>query len=237
MLTAEAKEVVLASPLLKGLDGAAQDEVLGLGASRKLRRGQVLFRQRDPAQALYVVAAGKVKLVQEDSFGHQVVVRFVGPGQVMAAVALTPGHVYPVTAQAVEETTVVAWAAEVLRELGRRYPALTLAATAEIAAHMRDMQERFLELASERVEQRLARCLLRLARQVGKRVPGGVLLDVPLSRQDLAAMTGATLYTVSRILSHWESQGILRAGRQKVLITSPHGLVAVAEDLPEGGTP
>lgn len=237
MLTAEAKAVVLASPLLKGLEGSARDEVVRLGASRKLRRGQVLFRQGDPAQALYVVAAGKVKLVQEDSFGHQVVVRFVGPGQVMAAVALTPGHEYPVTAQAIEETTVVSWAAETLRELGRRYPALTLAATAEIAAHMRDMQERFLELASERVEQRLARCLVRLARQVGKRVPEGVLLDVPLSRQDLAAMTGTTLYTVSRILSHWEEQGLLRAGRQKVLITNPHGLVAVAEDLPEGGTP
>ncbi|GBC80838.1 Global nitrogen regulator [bacterium HR09] len=102
---------------------------------------------------------------------------------------------------------------------------------------MEDMQQRILELASERVEQRLARCLTRLARQVGRQVPEGILLDVPLSRQDLASMTGTTLYTVSRILSHWEGQGIVKAGRQKLVILRPHALVAVAEDLPEGGKP
>lgn len=231
------RSVAQGSPLLTGLEPSVQEEILQHAVFRKLRRGQVLFRQGEPAAALYVVAAGRLKLMQEDSFGHQVVVRFVTPPQVVAAVAVTPGHRYPVTAMAVEEGGVVLWPAEVLRELCRRFPALSLNATAQIAAHMEDMQQRFLELASERVEQRLARCLTRLARQVGRPVPEGVLLDVPVSRQDLASMTGTTLYTVSRILSHWEGQGIVKPGRQKLVILRPHALVAVAEDLPEGGKP
>jgi CRP-like cAMP-binding protein len=75
--------------------------------------------------------------------------------------------------------------------------------------------------------------VLRLARQSGHKVAGGILIDLPLSRQNLAELTGTTLYTVSRILSQWEAQGLVETGRERVLIRNPHGLVVVADDLPE----
>jgi CRP-like cAMP-binding protein len=78
----------------------------------------------------------------------------------------------------------------------------------------------------------VARALLRLARQTGRRVENGVLLDLPLSRQDLGEMTGTTLYTVSRIMSNWEQKGLIETGRERVVILEPHGLVTIAEDLP-----
>jgi CRP-like cAMP-binding protein len=102
-----------------------------------------------------------------------------------------------------------------------------------LSERLREVQERFRELATERVAQRIARALLRLVRQAGRRVKNGVLIDMPLSRQDLAEMTGTTLYTVSRTLSEWESRGILESGREKVLVKRPHALVAIAEDLPQ----
>ncbi|MHB8818430.1 MAG: helix-turn-helix domain-containing protein, partial [Bellilinea sp.] len=77
----------------------------------------------------------------------------------------------------------------------------------------------------------LARTLLRRASQAGKKTDDGVLIDLALTRQDLAEMTGTTLYTVSRILSQWETQGLVRSGRERVTIRFPHGLVAIAEDL------
>ena len=67
--------------------------------------------------------------------------------------------------------------------------------------------------------------------QSGRRVEAGVLIDLPLSRDDIAQMTGTTLYTVSRIISRLESDGILEAGRQRMAIRNPHGLVKVADDL------
>jgi CRP-like cAMP-binding protein len=87
-------------------------------------------------------------------------------------------------------------------------------------------------VATERVERRIAHALLRLVRQAGRRVEAGVEIDFPLSRQDVAEMTGTTLHTVSRTLSAWESQGIVESGRQQVVIRKPHALVAIAEDLP-----
>jgi CRP-like cAMP-binding protein len=98
---------------------------------------------------------------------------------------------------------------------------------------LRQFQDRLRELATERVERRLARMLLRLARQSGQKVTGGILIDLPLSRQNLAEMIGTTLYTVSRILSQWEAHGLVETGRERVVIRRPHGLVVIADDLPE----
>ncbi|MGE5140292.1 MAG: Crp/Fnr family transcriptional regulator, partial [Rudaea sp.] len=88
------------------------------------------------------------------------------------------------------------------------------------------------ELSTERVERRVANALLRLAQQTGVKTPEGVLIDLALTRQDIADMTGTTLYTVSRILSHWEQRGLVETGRERIVIRSPHGLVAIAQDLP-----
>ncbi|MFZ5819950.1 MAG: helix-turn-helix domain-containing protein, partial [Chloroflexota bacterium] len=82
-----------------------------------------------------------------------------------------------------------------------------------------------------KVEQRIARVLLRLAGQSGKRVDEGVLIELPFSRQELAEMAGTTLYTVSRVLSSWEKQGLIATGRERVTLTSPHDVMRIAEGL------
>ena len=100
-----------------------------------------------------------------------------------------------------------------------------------MAGQAQDIQERYRQLATERVERRLARTLIRLAAQAGKKIPDGVLIDLTLTRQDLAEMSGTTLFTVSRILSAWEDKGLVLLGRERVVIRFPHGLVIIAEDL------
>ena len=86
-------------------------------------------------------------------------------------------------------------------------------------------------MSSEQVEQRIAHAILRLIKQAGRKTAEGVEIDFPISRQDLAEMTGTTLHTVSRLLSSWdwEDEGLVRGGRQKVTVTDPHGLMLIAE--------
>ena len=103
-----------------------------------------------------------------------------------------------------------------------------------MAGQIREFQNRVRELSTQRVERRIARTILRLARQSGRKTEQGVLVDLPLSRQDIAEMTGKTLYTVSRVLSDWEKRGLVQSERQQVIITHPHGLVSLAEDIPVG---
>ena len=87
-------------------------------------------------------------------------------------------------------------------------------------------------MSTEQVERRIAHALLRLAQQAGRKVEAGVQIDFPITRQDVAEMTGATMFTVSRVLSAWESQGLVAGGRQKIMIREPHKLLLLAEGSP-----
>ena len=125
----------------------------------------------------------------------------------------------------------LAWDETEMHRLMEQIPQISINALGILASRVREFQDRLRELATERVERRIAHTLLRLARQTGRKVPEGVLIDMHLTRQDLAEMTGTTLYTVSRTLSQWEAQGLVQSSRERVVIRFPHGLVSIAEDL------
>jgi CRP-like cAMP-binding protein len=99
--------------------------------------------------------------------------------------------------------------------------------------YISELQERQKALVTDRVEQRIARILLKLAAQSGRKIDEGVLIDLPLTRQDIAEMSGTTLFTVSRTLNEWEREGLLEIGRERVVIREPHGLVSISDDLVE----
>jgi CRP-like cAMP-binding protein len=102
-----------------------------------------------------------------------------------------------------------------------------------MTSYIMEMQERYRELATERVERRIALTVLRLAAQVGRRTENReeMIVELPLSRQDVAEASGTTVFTVSRVLADWERRGLVEAGRERVLIRNPHGLVQISEGL------
>ena len=79
------------------------------------------------------------------------------------------------------------------------------------------------------------RGLLRLVSQSGRKTEEGIEIDFPITRQDIAEMTGTTLHTVSRILSGWESQGLVESGRQRIILREPHKIVVLAERSADRG--
>lgn len=224
--------------LLKGValfEGLKEDqiEVIRLEARRiELSRDAYLFYQGDSAERVHVLLEGSIKLTQVTLDGQQVLMRYIQPGEAFTILAALDGIEYPASAQATLDSEILAWDRATFQALMLKYPRIALNVLDVVAVHMREFQDRLRELATERVERRLARTLLRLANQAGQRISEGVLINLPLSRQDLAEMTGTTLYTVSRTLSQWENQGLVRSSREKVIILKPHGLVTIAEDLP-----
>lgn len=223
--------------LFKGLSAGELERVAQVARQRRLVSDAYLYYQGDPAEYLPVLLAGRLKLTQLTPEGQQVLMRYTSPGEVFGVLAVLSDMAWPTSAQAVEDSLVATWEKEAMYDLMLRYPRIALNALAVLASHTRDFQDRIRELSTERVERRIARALLRLARQTGRKVKEGVLLDLPLSRQDLAEMSGTTLFTVSRTLSQWESKGLIKAGREQVTILFPHGLVVIAEDLPEDKVP
>jgi CRP-like cAMP-binding protein len=218
--------------LFEGLEPRDIASIAGAAQRRRAARGGAFFHQGSPASALHVLTAGRAKHVQTTAEGHQVLVRIVGSGDMFGGVALLGDAVYPATAEALEASEAIAWSPDALTRVLERFPRLAVNALRVLAARVQELQERYRELATERVEQRVARAVLRLARQVGRPQAGGVLIDMALSRQDLAELTGTTVYTVSRIVSGWQDRGFVEAGRTRLVIRQGHRLVAIAEDLP-----
>jgi CRP-like cAMP-binding protein len=187
--------------LFQGASSEALHDVQGAGFRKRMAAGEALFRQGDAASSLFLVLSGRLRATQTTSDGQQVIIRYLGPGEIAGYTALAGGEVHPGTVTAVDDSQLI----------GQRY---------------HEMQVRLLELSTARVERRIGHTLLRLAHQAGRRTARGIEIAFPLSRQDVAEMCGTTLHTVSRTLSAWEDQGIVDCGRRRVVVCKPQALIA-----------
>ncbi len=221
-------------PLFSGLTPDARNRIAALARRRAVAADEVFFREGEPAEHFHVLASGRVKIVQTSAEGHQVVLRLIGPWEAFGGVGAFGDPVFPATAEAVEPSTALVWDSAAMRGLVESEPRLAVNALHFVAARLADLQARYRQLMTERVEQRVARALLRLVRDAGRRVDGGVEIAFPVSRQDLAELAGTTLFTASRLLSAWEQNGIVRSTREHIVVTRPHALVTLAEGPGQG---
>jgi CRP-like cAMP-binding protein len=223
--------ILRSARFLRGLDERSLIGIAGMAQRRDLGNEAYYFMQGDAAREVYVLLEGKVKLGQVTEDGQQVILEFIGPGREFGLVTVAGELDYPVTAQAAGDCVALTWSREVMFQILDKYPLVSRNALAIMAHQIGYFQTRIRELSTQRVERRIARTLLRLAQRTGKRLEQGVLIDLPLSRQNLAEMAGTTLFTVSRIMKQWENQGLIQSKREQVIILFPHGLVRIAEDL------
>lgn len=225
-------QIVAQCSLFCDLAPADLTAVLQTATHRHYTSGSFIFNQDDEANTFYVLRAGSVRMTQITPEGHQIIVHFFTPGHGVGIIAALGNFNYPLTAEAVEDCDLLVWNRELMNHLMEKYPKLAINAAKMLAVRFNELQDRYRELATERVERRVARTLLRLTKQAGKKMKDGILIDMPLSRRDLAEMTGTTIYSVSRIISKWEQDGLVKTRREQMTICSPHGLVTIAEDLP-----
>lgn len=217
--------------LFEGLAPEALEQAVAAARRRTVPKGRVFFREGEKAEACHVLLHGRVKIQQLTPEGHQVLLRVIGPGDMFGCASVLGGTSYPGTGETLDDCAALCWGTASLLRLMEAHPRIGRNALAIVGGRLREIQDRYRELATQRVERRIAGALVRLASQSGKRVDEGVLIDFPVTRQELAEMTGTTLFTVSRVLSGWAQQGWIETGRQRIVISQPHRIAAIAQDL------
>ncbi len=204
--------------------------ILQNSITRSIEESSFFFFQGDAAEYMYILTSGQVKLMQSNPNGQQVNLRTLYAWQMFGALgAVRAEATYPASAQALENSTALAVSSKFLHSMLETRPYLSFDLMKLMTSYIQEMQARYRELATERVEQRVANALIRLAGQSGIKSEKEAGIELSFSRQDVAEMTGSTLYTISRLLSEWERQGIIKTGREKIKILVPHGLVRIAE--------
>jgi CRP-like cAMP-binding protein len=210
------------------LDYGALDDVLQEARVLRHPKNTHVFEQGAEAQWFFVLVQGHVRAEKTTPQGDQIVVRYVSAGEVFGvAPALGLKH-YPATAVAVVDSIALAWPTAAWSGLAGKYPQLAMNTLQTVGNRLQDAHAVVMELSTQPVSRRVAHALLRLANQAGRKIDGGVEIDFPVSRQDVAEMTGTTLHTVSRILSEWEARGLVGSGRQRIVLRDLDKLTAIA---------
>ena len=148
------------------------------GVLRSIEEGEFFFFQGDPATYFYVLITGKAKLLQTNQAGQQVNLRTINEWQMFGALgAVRENATYPATAQALEPSSALAIESNFLKEMMQTRPHLNLNLMQLMTGYIMEMQERYRELATERVERRIALTILRLATQIGSKLRGVLLIS------------------------------------------------------------
>jgi CRP-like cAMP-binding protein len=223
------RSLVAGLPLFEGLGPAQLDEILAEARSVRYPKGTAVFEQDEEAHSYFILLHGHLRVVKLTPAGQQVVVRYVVPGEVFGVAVAIGRTTYPATAVAVVDSIALVWPSAIWPRLVAEFPSLAVTTLQTVGSRLQEAHTRVVEMATEEVERRVAHALLRLANQAGRKLERGIQIDFPISRQDVAEMTGTTLHTVSRILSAWEDRGLVESGRQRILIRDPHRLFLLAE--------
>jgi len=218
-------------PILSSLSQHDWEKVKHLFIEKHFGKDDYIFFEGDPSSWLGVVLEGRVKVIKHSGAGKDVVLDLISPGEMLGEVAAFNGEPCPATAQAMEPTVVASIHQDDYLRLLRQYPALALRVIEEQGRRLRDAQDMIRSMAVERVERRIARILLKLAATTGSSNENGIIIELPLTRQDIAEMAGTTVETAIRTMSRFRKKGLVQTKRGRVTILEPHELVKIAEEF------
>lgn len=220
-------------PFFRHLPSEAISHINGLFHDFDVSADERIYFESDEAEYLYLVAMGKVKLVRDTGAGREVLLDILHGGDHFGSFSNFGGRAHSETAIAQTDCCILRISAADFDRILAEHPDVTRKVLDAVAQRLTESQEVIKQLSTYTAEQRIASALIRLAGKLGERRGEGVLIQLPFSRQDLAAMTGSTVETVSRIMSRFAEEGWVKSGRKWVKILNPKRLEELVKKMVE----
>lgn len=205
-------------PFFKHLPAEAILKINGLFHDHEVSTDERVYFEGDEAKCLYLVAMGKVKLIRNTDSGREVLLDILHGSEYFGTLSVFGGRAHTETAVAQTDCCILQISSDDFETVLTEYPDVTRKVLEAVSKRLTESQEVVKQLSAYTVEQRIASALLRLAGKLGEARGQGVLIQLPFSRQDLAAMTGSTMETVSRVMSRFVEDGLVKSGRKWVTI-------------------
>ena len=215
-LAPENLRLIRDSALFQGLTEWESQEIAYYAGKRTFTRNQSLFTQGEPIRELILLKSGSVKHTQVGSNGNEVLLRFCTAGDFANVFTGSASYIHTCSAKASRPGVALVWDFARMQKFLEQCPLMRGNISRTLAMQLQELENRFRELATESVSRRLALIVSRLAAKIGKATSEGIL--IPITREELAQMTGTTMFTVSRQLSIWSAQGSLLSRREAVIV-------------------
>lgn len=203
--------------------------ILDQASSRRYDAETAIFEEGQPAERFYILLDGYVRVVRVTPTGEQVTALHIPAGQLLGIARAIGRDTYPATAMTATESIALSWPMRLWDTFVAQYDGFSTETYKTLGNRLAEVHNHVMEMATQRVEQRVASALLRLINQTGRKVDGGIEIDFPITRQDLSELTATTLHTVSRLLSAWEKQGLVESKRKRITVRDPHALVVLSQ--------
>lgn len=211
-------DVVRKAPLFAALDDETADSLIASMTPQHMERGDVLFREGDSGDRLYVIGEGKIKLGRSSPDGRENLLAILGPGEMFGELSLFDPGPRTATATAVAETQIVGFTHEQLKSFLSERPGVGTTLLAALARRLRRTNESLADLVFTDVPGRVAKALLDLAERFGRPVEGGVMVSHDLTQEELAQLVGASRETVNKALADFATRGWLKLEARAVLV-------------------
>ncbi len=206
------------APLFSALDDESAELLLAQMLSTRLERGDVLFREGEQGDSLYVIGEGKVKLGRTSADGRENLIAILGPGEMFGELSLFDPGSRTMTATAVAETQLMGLSNDSLTSLLSGRPEVSKALLAALAKRLRRTNEHLADLVFTDVPGRVAKALLDLAHRFGRPVEEGIMVAHDLTQEELAQLVGASRETVNKALADFATRGWLKLEARAVLL-------------------
>ena len=221
-------DVLRGAAIFRKLSADDRERVARVARVIHYQRGDRIFAEDDPSEDFFVVTSGRVKVFKMTPAGKDVILEIFTAGDPLGAVAVYDGRPFPASAMALDATTCVVIPRAAFFELLEQHPSLVRGLLAGLTQRLVELTARIAELTGGRVEPRFARLFLKMAGDMGTPAERGTFIPMPLSRQELADMTGTTIETAIRIMSRWAKDDIVRTERDGFLVVDRGALDALA---------
>ena len=217
------------APFFKGLPAENLASINKLFNAAHFSLGDVIYYEQEPATRLRVLVSGKIKMMRQTLDGKDVLIDVLKPGEFFGTLSNLGDDTYSETAISQTQSCVLSIHAKDFRKILNEYPVVTLNVLDLTADRLKASRDNFLELSTWPVEKRIASILLKLSDKFGEAHDVGLLIQMPLTRKDLADMAATSTETASRIISQFKKDGIIDAGRQWVAITGKKQLAQAVD--------
>jgi CRP/FNR family transcriptional regulator len=214
--------------LLKDLSDAEFKELEPYLVTQKVRKKETLFTEGEPPEWFFLVLAGKVKITKISHEGKEIILEVISPTDIFGGVAVIRGFPYPANAVAMEDSEVLKISRKNLMRIVDRFPNVMYCIAMQLGDRMKSSYDSLKNIALERVESRIAALLLKLAGKVGIESKTGTLIDMRLTKQDVADMVGTTVETSIRTFSKFKKQGLVAESGGKFVIRDKDGLTSLS---------
>jgi CRP-like cAMP-binding protein len=223
-----AEDLLRTTPIFSRLTIEDRRKIAEVASVRAFDRGEIIFEQESPSDAFYAIIAGRVKIFKMMPNGKDLILEVFGPGDPLGAVAAYLGRPFPASATALEETTCVLIPRADFFRLLEQHPSLVRGLLLGLTTRLVELTNRLAELTGGRIEPRFARLFMKLADEMGRSERGGIFIPLPLSRQELADLTGTTIETCIRIMSRWGKEEIVRTEKEGFVVLARPELAQLA---------